>query len=290
MPLTWLQAFETAGRLGSFKDASAELSVSPSNISHQIRNLESHLGVPLFSRSGRNLQLTDEGDKLLVELTAGFEIVRQALARPRPDDDVLRIGTFPFLANEILTPRMATLQRALAGREIRLHTQNDVTWLTHAKPDQRLDVIIRYGNSDARFPGLIAEPLTKLKLVPVIGPDMAEPQTPSDFLQLPLARVIGPFAGWDRWRAAHAPQYPPPEFALQTDSYHAAMLAVSRGEVACLAVAPYIKPWLDEARLQALSRWELPITDQCAYLVYARHNQGHRDIVQLADWLRDQWA
>ena len=60
-PLTWLRAFDAAGRLGSFKAAAEALHVTPSAISHQIKSLEAHLGLPLFERAGARLALTVSG-------------------------------------------------------------------------------------------------------------------------------------------------------------------------------------------------------------------------------------
>ena len=104
IPLNWLQAFEAAGRTGSFKAAALELNVSPSNISHQVRDLENHLGILLFSRNGRQVALTQEGSSYLPALTAGFHSIRQASPAIKPASSRLQIGAFPFLANEVWHP------------------------------------------------------------------------------------------------------------------------------------------------------------------------------------------
>ena len=61
LPLGFLPAFEAAGRLGSFAAAAAELHVTPSAVSQQIRALEDALGVSLFARTHRSAELTDAG-------------------------------------------------------------------------------------------------------------------------------------------------------------------------------------------------------------------------------------
>ena len=60
-PLNALKAFEAAARHLSISQAASELCVTPAAISHQIRLLEGHIGLPVFQRSGRNLVLTDAG-------------------------------------------------------------------------------------------------------------------------------------------------------------------------------------------------------------------------------------
>ncbi|NKF32361.1 LysR family transcriptional regulator, partial [Pseudomonas sp. BGM005] len=61
VPLKGLQVFEAVGRCGSVSAAALELNVSPGAISHQIRKIESFLGVTLLERNGRNVELNQWG-------------------------------------------------------------------------------------------------------------------------------------------------------------------------------------------------------------------------------------
>src|SRR5262249_44192259 len=76
-PLASLRAFEAAARHLSFKRASAELAVTPTAISHQIRLLEDWIGLKLFERRPRQLLLTIEGQRLYPVLRDGFDSFRQ---------------------------------------------------------------------------------------------------------------------------------------------------------------------------------------------------------------------
>lgn len=288
VPLTWLQAFEAAGRTGSFKAAAEELSVSPSNISHQVRDLEAWLGTLLFSRQGGRITLTQEGKAYLPGLTAGFSSIREASDQARPEFERLRIGTFPFLSNELLVPRMDALEALLPGCDISLHSLTDKEALIHSDASRRLDVIVRYGKKGGRMPGLAAEHVADVALVPIVGPDVPA-DTLDDFLSLPMARVIGPFPGWDRWAEAFAPGSQP-QPRLQTDSFHAAMLAISRNEAAGLGVQPFINPWLDQGRVRALSQWCLHLDDQAAFAVYAPYQALNQNLQKFIVWLRAELA
>jgi LysR family transcriptional regulator, glycine cleavage system transcriptional activator len=64
-PLNALRAFEAAARLLSFKKAAKELYVTPGAVSHQVKLLEDHLGVALFRRLTRALELTPEAHAML---------------------------------------------------------------------------------------------------------------------------------------------------------------------------------------------------------------------------------
>lgn len=287
-PLVWLQAFEAAGRTGSFKAAAQELNVSPSNVSHQVRDLEAYLGCLLFSRNGRHLQLTTEGQQLLPALSDGFQLIRNAQLDQDNQLTRLHIGAFPYLANEILTPNLSELKNSLQGLDVRLFTHTDVASLQHPDPQQRLDVVVRYGAKPARFVGLAASHLTDVALVPIAGGDLASDlvTTPEELLSQPLIRVIGPFQGWERWCEHYCPGLLPQHYVLETDSFHAAMLAVARGEGICLGISPYIAPWSEQGRIMTYAAYTLPITDAAAYVVYGQHRQNDPAIGRFVHWLQ----
>src|SRR5262249_60776283 len=79
-PLAALRAFEAAARHLSFKRAAAELAVTPTAISHQIRLLEDWIGLRLFRRQPRLVLLTPEGQRLYLVLRDGFDAFAEAIA------------------------------------------------------------------------------------------------------------------------------------------------------------------------------------------------------------------
>jgi LysR family glycine cleavage system transcriptional activator len=121
--LTALRAFEAAARLGSFTLAAAELHVSQSAVSQQIRTLEADLGVSLFRRSGPRIALTPEGANLAAGLRAGFAEIHRAVEsvrrRRRP---IVTVSLLPTLAVRWLIPRLERFNAAHPGIEIRLAT------------------------------------------------------------------------------------------------------------------------------------------------------------------------
>src|SRR6478609_4990995 len=83
-PLSALRAFEAAARRGSFKLAASELAVTPTAISHQIRSLEEHIGLPVFDRQIRKVVLTEAGAQLYPVLRNGFDAFEAVLERLAP--------------------------------------------------------------------------------------------------------------------------------------------------------------------------------------------------------------
>ncbi|MCZ4279236.1 LysR family transcriptional regulator [Kiloniella laminariae] len=111
-PLTSLEGFEAAARLGSFSLASAELNITQSAVSHQIKALEEFFGQPLFRRVKRSVILTDAGRDFLETATRMLGILSQGQHRLdhylKPGSVVL--ATTPMIARKWLLPRLSTLK------------------------------------------------------------------------------------------------------------------------------------------------------------------------------------
>src|SRR5262245_25766428 len=107
-PLVELRAFEAAARHLSFKQAAAELGVTPTAVSHQIRLLERHCGCALFRRRPRPLALTDEGARLFPAIRDGLEGFAAAIAsvRRHAGQQPLRVTTTNAFASRWLVPRL----------------------------------------------------------------------------------------------------------------------------------------------------------------------------------------
>ena len=80
-PLNALRVFEAAARHLSFKEAANELSITQAAVSHQIKSLEDYLGVQLFKRAGRGVQLTEAARACLPKLREGFDSLAAAVLR-----------------------------------------------------------------------------------------------------------------------------------------------------------------------------------------------------------------
>ncbi|MGI9133268.1 MAG: transcriptional regulator GcvA [Rhodoferax sp.] len=120
-PLNALRAFEAAARHLSFKNAAAELAVTPTAISHQIKSLEDFLGLVLFQRLTRALLLTAQGEAMLPKVREGLECFAQAVenAHARTSLGRLIVVLPPSFATRWLVPRL----RRFAQREPTLNLQ-----------------------------------------------------------------------------------------------------------------------------------------------------------------------
>ncbi len=144
LPLTALRSFEAAARLSSFKDAAEELHVTPTAVSHQIRQLESWLGRALFLRQPRGVALTEDGRRLFASLHGALLEIAQSLAalRPRPDAGCLTVTTTASFAALWLVPRIGRFYARHPDIAVRIDAGARVVDLEH---DASVDVAIRYG-------------------------------------------------------------------------------------------------------------------------------------------------
>ncbi|MBA2722921.1 MAG: LysR family transcriptional regulator [Methylibium sp.] len=164
--LSSLRAFEAAAAHLGFQRAAAELAVTPTAISHQVRGLESALGQPLFRRLPRQLALTPAGLRLFHAVREGFDTIEagvSALRTPAAADTVTLTTNTAFAARWVL-PRMVAFRAACPGIELRLHASESVADLARGDAD----LAIRSGGGP--WPGLTTAELMPERYAPVCSP------------------------------------------------------------------------------------------------------------------------
>ena len=128
-----IKTFQIAAKHSSFAVAADELCITPSAVSHQIKTLETQLGLPLFSRSARALALTDAGARYLEQIDDLFmrlESVTEQL-RARYGRNSVRLHVPAYFASEMLLPRLSEFSKLHDGIDLRIETQG-VHGRTHA--------------------------------------------------------------------------------------------------------------------------------------------------------------
>ncbi len=173
-PLNALRAFESAARLGSFAGAAKELHVTPAAISHQVKGLEDHLGVALFHRHARGLDLTDAGRLYLPELTQGFEDLARAGER-LTDGGLggrLVISILPSFCAGWLAPRLPGFQARWPDIDLELLSQPGNADFAGGEADMGL----RYGTGN--YPGLEVTKVLEEEVFPVCAPSLLNGSVP----------------------------------------------------------------------------------------------------------------
>ena len=153
LPVTALRTFEAAARLLSFKLAAAELAVTATAVSHQVKALERHVGYALFERVPRGVRLTEKGARLFAGVHGALLDVAQTLdaLRAAPASGALTLSTTHSFAALWLVPRLGRFHAAFPQYQLNLKTSPETVDLLR---DASVDLAIRY--SRQRWPGLHA--------------------------------------------------------------------------------------------------------------------------------------
>ena len=236
LPLRALVVFEAAARRGSFRDAADELGLTPSAVSHQVRALEAGLGVALFERIGRGVELSADGREFFAGIRDGFEQLRRATdamrRRGRPPSEGVSLRTPPSLAGRWLLPRLPALLAEHPGIDIRVNAEKDQRPGEQRPGNQRpgnqrpgsggVDLVIVYG--DARTWQGLAQPLLEETLQPLCAPALADGiRAPADLQWRTLIGTRGNAVSWadwfrrqglDRGRAGPAMELDPSDVAI----------------------------------------------------------------------------
>jgi LysR family glycine cleavage system transcriptional activator len=236
-PLHSLRAFEAAARHLSFKKAAAELSVTPTAVSHHVRVLESALGVTVFERHARHIELTAHGKELYPVLREGFDAFAEAIARIKSGKArtvVTLSATVAFTARR-LVPCVPAFHADNPRMDLRLHASDEPADL-HAGV---ADAAIRYGHGE--YPGMQSEKLLQDVFAPVCNPVLRVREvrdlSKQTMIHFEWRRARRENPTWSRWlKKAGVPDITPKADLILTDESQAIQAALAGHGVALLSL------------------------------------------------------
>ncbi|QEW21926.1 Gcv operon activator [Marinibacterium anthonyi] len=277
--MTSLVCFEAAARKLSFKDAAAELNVTPAAVSHQIKGLEDELGVSLFRRQHRGVDLTATGAYLFVALQRGFEGMSDAIGEirgPAEAEDVVIQATTAVSAFW-LTPQIAAFWRARPDIAVS-QVVSDI-----ALPGGRADLSIHYGTMPDEDES--CRLLFHDDIIAVGPPTLAAGVTSvDDLLAAPLIHMVAEgtdWTGWPEWFAALNRPVPTGR-RIAVNSHMIALQLARDGAGAVLGWTGLIGPLLDSGELVQLVPDRVP-SPQVFYL--RTHPRASARAQVFRDWL-----
>jgi LysR family glycine cleavage system transcriptional activator len=286
MPVTslkFLKTFQVAARLGSFTAAAAELCVTASAVSHQIRALEDQLGTALFDRGPRSLQLTASGAQLLARIDPAFAVLEDAVAQLRGAHarHALRLQVPPFFAQELLLPRLDAFGAAHPDTELQIATRS-----MPAEPHgAEVDVSVTVGSG--RWPGLRARPLFAQAFVPACSPALLRASGVRRFADLAGESLIVHSRRadlWDRWAKQVGLGALLPRRQIRLDSMAAVVAAAERGVGFALVAAPLTQSRFASGTLTRAFPQEIA-TGESYYAVARVADSRQQAVRALLDWL-----
>ena len=281
-----LLAFEALARLRSVTLAGEELNVTPSAISHRIRQLEAQLGVTLFGRN--DFSLSHEGSAYLVRVRQALGLLEQVPGRAAPPGTTrLRVAVTPTFSRQILLPRLALFRHAYP--EIDLVLQINIPMLNVLAEDA--DIELRFGpGPQAQFSDRDSVHLDSDVVTPVCSPDYLHEVGPFDGFdtaeQVARARLIrSPLEPWRTWFTACGIAQDEPAVGSQFNDIGLVLDAAVAGFGVALMRLKLGTAWLDSGRLIRLSPRQ--VTSPHHYFLCWKKGAIERwECAAFVDWLR----
>jgi LysR family transcriptional regulator, glycine cleavage system transcriptional activator len=277
-----LRAFSVAARQLSFKAAAETLFLTPSAISHRIRDLEEHLGQAVFVRKTRAIELTDAGRALLDEIDPLLQSLDAALDRAgkRTRRRVLRIAAPPFIATDLLLPNLESfygMQRRIdvdissgTARPSAHSPQADVSIVIAPEPPADMIAIKLL---TPRFVAAASQPIALV--AKELGPALFEK----------LRRIVYRHRSdlWTQWFAMSDVPARRSGSIIQVDTFPASIAAAERGLGVALVPTFVCQRRLRPGRVQRISDIEVESGDTY-FLVYRREDRSRPEVRAFVSW------
>jgi LysR family glycine cleavage system transcriptional activator len=281
LPLGALRVFEAVAAHLSFSEAADALNVTPAAVSQQIKTLESYIQVPLFRRSGRRVEITEEGLDLLPAVRAGLDKLESAVhhikqyGRAGP----LQITLLTSFLQIWLLPRIRSFRRKYPNVELRFHTSRELVDFSRAA----VHVAIRFGRGN--YPNLHCEKLLDDWIVPVGTPELIKQygmiERGADLSKYPLLEGEDPpWRIWQKTDEEIAWQSRPPTI----DDSAGLMVAAEEGLGFALSRWTVVTRSLQRGTLRLASKEALPF-GSAFYFVCPRPFLALPKVAQFREWI-----
>ena len=279
-PIQCLLTFEALARLRSVTQTADELCVTPSAVSHRIRQLEQIIGTKLFGRS--DFSLTTEGSEYLAHVRDGLERLQrfpgQAAA---PGKRKLRLAVTPTFARSILIPRLRQFTEAYP--EIDVTLQVSIPLLDVVAEDA--DLMLRFGTG--RYADVEHLCLMKDEVTPLASPSYVREHGPftsaADLEGTTLLR--SPLEPWRTWFAANRLDWAEPAEGSQFNDIGLMCDAAAAGMGIGLIRLKLGAPWLDNGTLVRLYDQNVP-SPHAHYLCWRTGSMDRWECAAFVEWLR----
>ena len=283
-----LLTFETLARLRSVTQAAEELCVTPSAISHRVKQLEQIIGTKLFGRA--DFSLTTEGSEYLAHVREGLATLQKfpgtAGQSSAPGKRKLRLAVTPTFARSMLIPRLRQFTEAYP--EIDLTLQVSIPLLDVVAEDS--DLVVRFGTG--RYADLEHVCLMTDEVTPLASPAFLREHGPFDAAEDLLGESLlrSPLEPWRTWFAANQLDWPEPVEGSQFNDIGLLCDCAAAGMGIALVRLKLGAPWLENGSLVRLDDNETfsrkVASPHAHYLCWRTGTLDRWECAAFADWLR----
>ncbi|MCJ0764874.1 LysR substrate-binding domain-containing protein [Variovorax terrae] len=289
-----LRAFEAVARHLNFRAASEEMALTQSAVSRQIQALEEEVGVPLFLRHTRAVELTSAGAQLLAAVSPSLERIDSAVRQIRQTAGrkSVSLTTFASFASMWLIPRMEAFQRDNPDIDIRIDASDASVDLDTAD----VDLALRYGPASsmpAQAVRMFGEQLTPVVSPWLLksGPKLKRPEDLAQFALIEAGDAHRTHLEWLTWRRwfdeQKLPKLNPKRWLYFNYAYQMVQAALT-GQGVVLARLPLVAESLANGDLiEALPQQRMD-SPMAYWLVVGPRSAARPEIRAFCDWLQQQ--
>lgn len=285
-PLNWLRTFELSARYLSFTRAAIELNMTQAAVSQQIKGLESQLGMSLFERLPRGLELTDAGKAYIPAVHESIERLGLAtdeiFGQGRNRSLTVRSSLVFFV--HWLAPKLSRFSEL--NPDVNLRFTSNI-WVDEKRKED--DMEIRYGSGN--WSGFRSYRLSWDNLIPVCGPisncGLPLPETIEELADHTLLHVVGYEEGWSHWlNQVGFPQLEPKR-SIQMDTLISAFEMATLGQGVALGRSSLVSGMIESGRLVAPFDTKIPASD-AFYLVVPDNQYEHPHLEAFRNWIIEE--
>jgi LysR family glycine cleavage system transcriptional activator len=304
-PLNALRAFEAVARHRSFRKAADELFVTPAAVTHQIKALEEHLGVELFRRLPRGVELTPAAAAVLPIFQRAFSLIARGVGELKDYGRTphLTVKTSPTFASRWMSPRLHRFLSTYEGIDVRVLASGNLVRPTERgpgaedAPESEPDIDIIFSNG--RPEGDHVDLLFAVDIVPMCHPRLTRQgphplKTAADLRYHALLHGDTHIedrtrSGWAQWLRHAGVQDVDPRRGVQFDHSTLALDAAADGLGVTLATPLFASDEL--ARRDLVVAVPLPLRlERAYYAITAAASTSRPEVVAFRKWLLEEAA
>ena len=272
LPFKALYTFAVVARCNNFQDAAKLLFVTPSAVSHQIKNLELYLGNTLFLRKGNQLKLLPQAEHLAKALNASFSDINTACdaLRPSAPSRKLVIAAIPSVATCWLIPRLKDFQRSFPDIDLRITYAMYGTTLDF----NAIDIAFVYANTPPQLPNIKTQLFRSAKSYPVCSAEFYNGylSNHADITKGPFLQDSNMNDGWPQWFKKAGSSAPNCHLGLAFDDFNLLRSAALSGQGVALCAKALIADDLASKRLVLLS--DISINEDAGYYLLQKQQDS----------------
>jgi len=286
-PIRGLRSFCVAAKCLSFKHAASQLFLTPSAVSHQIKQLEDQLGTSLFQRNTRAIELTSAGKQFYQKVYPLITELETTIAdfTNTQQNKTITISLPEFFASEIFVPRLS--EWAELNPDINLQLETVKSASQTPKPSD-LSIVLANGKPN----GSIVQKLFPVKYVAACNKKIYKKWAASGFDALQSVPLIlhqsRPWS-WHKWADENDIANFSPKQIIQFDSMFGVARAAQQGMGIALVPMPISRVWFSEQLLVKLFDHELTTRDSY-FLIQNQAIDSAPELTKFAEWVTSTFA